>query len=239
MVGDLIFNGIDFGQWLDVVNIQRSLGPPLSNATLKLTGTNGERFLNQSYGPKTVTVDYQITASSPEDLKNTMLMMGGLLYTRQPARLELVDMAGLNLYELAIAEGATPLEQMLHLGRGSMTFKVLDGTFTSKTKTTTAIPVTLNYLGTASAWPKISITGVTGPVTVTNGANGKKINYTGSLTPGQTLILDHGTQSATIAGADKSSFISLDSNWIDIIPGSNYLLLSSGTGTMEYYAKWL
>lgn len=83
--------------------------------------------------------------------------------------------------------------------------------------------VSINNTGTAEMWPVITLTAVSATVTnpiITNGNTGQVLAYTGTLSPGDVLVIDSSpySRSVKLNGSDRRAFLTTAS-WFTLLPG--------------------
>lgn len=87
---------------------------------------------------------------------------------------------------------------------------------------------TVEVAGIDNAEPIWTVTGPATNPTLTNITTGQAITWNGTVPAGQTLTVDMGEQTATLAGANVYQFIS--GSWITLRPGPNKLSYSATGG---------
>jgi len=99
---------------------------------------------------------------------------------------------------------------------------------------TSAQPVANN--GIASALPIWTVNGLAENPSITNETTGQTLTFTGTVPNGQTLIVDCGAQTASIAGVDVKAQITGD--WLTIEPGTNLITYSGANVSAPSTLKW-
>lgn len=97
-------------------------------------------------------------------------------------------------------------------------------------------PVTIDVAGIASAYPVWTITGPATDPTLTNVTTGQTITWNGTVPSGQTLVIDMGNQTATMAGANVFQYLSGD--WIELREGSNVVSYIANDTTDPSRLEW-
>jgi hypothetical protein len=100
-------------------------------------------------------------------------------------------------------------------------------------------------LGDVPAWPVWTVTATGSVTSVTVGVNGRLVTYNGSLTPGQSLVIDSRAMTAKVGATNTTPLLTVR-NFAPIPEGSEVPLTvsMSGTGTIQavltpnYFRAW-
>lgn len=138
-------------------------------------------------------------------------------------------------------------------GRGvpaGFRFEALDPRFYSTTEFSQTITIaagsssnsaTIANAGDTESSPILEIQGPAVNPRISNGADAnRQVKIDITLTALETLIVDVGAKTATLAGVDKYGSVRTDNQWFDIIPGNNLITFSrtGTTGAAVLTVKW-
>lgn len=114
------FSDFELTDYFTVENVHRSILPPREVNLLTVPAKHGAYFQNARYGVREISVDVIIKGKSPADLMNLMRFLAYCLDIPAPTELVMSDEPTRVYY--AILSDSTSIEEMLTVGRGTLTF---------------------------------------------------------------------------------------------------------------------
>lgn len=115
------YNGVELSDYLIVTDVQRGIGADRTNKTIKVGNSDGERYLGSAIEKKTIPMSF----TCAYDLATKRRTLANLLSVTEPKMLVFGDEPG--KYYMAIPDGKVSLDEMVNLGKGVITWLVLDG----------------------------------------------------------------------------------------------------------------
>lgn len=108
------YAGIQLDEYIDILNVSRSILPPRDNKTISISGINGEYYLGYTYSPKYITLECLVKASTKEDYINVINELAFLLDVKTPSKLVIDDSP--DKYCYAVPDGNTDLSKVFQNG---------------------------------------------------------------------------------------------------------------------------
>lgn len=231
------FNGIDFStKNIKVSEIKRPLIAPQKISTTSIEGKAGEIFNRKVSDIFNVDVDFYLFGATPMELIADIRELAGDLDSQVPAKLIFKDEP--DKYVMAIVE-STEIEKRGRHAIISISFRcsdpywyaIQDDIFDYETVGAKAVV----RKGNAESYPIIEIKGTSstsGKFGI--GANGSMLNYTGSLTAGETLVID--SERLTAYTRNANGVVSSALSKLDVLDfpvltkGDNNFVLSATNG---------
>lgn len=115
-----LFKGISSENYFVVEKVYRSLLPPVENASLKIAGKPGAYHQKTKLGIRKHDFVIRIREENIDNLNDAIRTIAGWLFSDQPA--ELVLNKEPDKYYLAILDGETDLEEIVRIGKGTLSF---------------------------------------------------------------------------------------------------------------------
>ena len=160
----MFFNNIDLSPYLKI-NAVRGRGIVPSELTLiEVPGRHGAYFSNKRKPPRTLEVDYTITASTRQELREKIGELNAIFNVSEPVPIVFDDEPGYTYY--GIPESAEEKTEFVRVHQGTITF-VCPDPYKYGLEKEALFPsdvVSLNYGGTADGDPVFELE-VTDPVT--------------------------------------------------------------------------
>lgn len=232
-------------QGVSVLDVQRPLLPPVTAQTLKIPGRHGVRYMNFHYEPVEIDVDIAFDGMNLQTLQEQRREIADWLSPEEGV-LPLIFDDEPHLQYGALIKDETTLEQVVRLGRGTVTFLapdpfayvIPDDVFTYSSDGS----YDFKRSGTADSLPLIEIEGLcSGTDTIEIALNDRFLVFSGELENGETLILDSEWLTAKIEKADGS--VASAMNHISSLdfpvasPGDNHLSVSPGGSAAVSWIK--
>lgn len=239
----VIYDGHDLGELfvcgdpdLSILNMQPSIKD--------VNGRNGAVFVGSQLG--TSTVEFQITAigANVADRRNAFSTLGMWLNVDEPKRLVLPDTP--DRYYLAVPDGELSLARHYDGEITKLSFTLVDPIAYGREITLT-VPsggsVAFNVSGTYAAKPTIECGGAV--------RSSESLLWGLLLDSSDYIYIPTGTDNSIHVKADcdeRSCYvgytvgmITLDSDWLELTPGTHTLVMTNGTGaaTVTYRERWL
>lgn len=236
----MIFNDIDFGDYIKVEKVRDPLLPPILNLRREVPGKNGSLYKRNKLEPKNIEVEIRLIEKNRSKVKEKARTVSRLLYTKEPKKLRFKEEP--DKYYLAILDSSTDLERFLFTGFSILTFVALDPIAYGETKTIdiTNSPIILNE-GTHSTTGTITveITEATNNLQVTLQNTGEFIYVSHDFVVGDTILIDLEEEMIYKNGYSIMHDCYLESDFFDIPTGEFQISVSSGNATLEFTERWL
>lgn len=237
----LLFNGQhsnDLGLYMK--SKKRMILPATKDEYIEIPGRDGSILFAGTLTDHIDEIKFSVATTSLEALRAKSRQVAAWLFTR--ARSSLIYDDEPDLYYMAKVANQLDLEPMIAAGQFSVQWRCLPLAYSivesTLSKTVTTTPETINYAGTYNALPIITIT-ATGDITNPSiTIEDKTLIYTGTLTAGQSLVINCGTYQVTKAGANVMGSVS---GYFPVLyPGDNEVTMSAGCSLqIVYRERWL
>lgn len=235
----MIFNGIDFNDYLVVERIRRKLLPPINVVSINVPGDLGARFPTVQVESNIIEVDVRIIEKDREAVQAKAREVAGLLFTREPKKLKLKDEP--DKFNMAILQGDIDLEKFMNTGYAVLEFLCLDPLAYSDNISSFQNINNKDIInnGTAPVFGKITIKIVNESpnVKITLQNTGEYIFLEGPFVTNDILHIDLEKEVVTKNGISIPA--SLDSDFFKIPPGTFRLTTTYGTIDLEFREAWL
>lgn len=236
----MIFNDIDFCDYLEVNEIRRNLLPEITTITHKGVRKVGERFIRQELGMRRIEVDVTFEGLGKEFREKTRLL-AGLLYTEEEKKLIFKDEP--DKYYKTILSGATDLEEIAYIGEGTLLFLCPDPlayAVTPKTLTNVGNTNCLNS-GTYAATGILTVTldSTASYLQVKLEETGEYLRIEDSLKSGDEIVIDLENEKVTKNGFSAMTNLALESDFFALPKGTFKVTSSSGVLDIEFTERWL
>lgn len=209
---------------------------------LRETSGNGSLFIGKRIAAGEVTIKCAI-AGDATTRRTSLSNLAKVLNVDEPKKLVLPDSP--SWYYLAVPSSGLSLERHIDGELFDLTFSLVDPVAYGTERTVT-VPsggsVTFTVDGTSSAYPYITSTATRNSTSLVWGLSLDSTEHvhieTGSSSS-RSIVLDCLNRTLTVAGAAKIP--TLDSDWLELSPGSHTLTMDNGTGsaTVKYRERWL
>jgi len=267
--GGFTFNGIHCSTFgLAMLAEHDPVLPPTRDRKEEINGMDGAWDFGADYGPRPITVEVALSEDTRANLKALKRQLAAWLNAKNGVKqLTFDDEPG--VYYLARYAGKIPLEQLISAyDEFTIPFVAYDPIGWSEELVWEQIVDTgtfvINNSGTYDAKPVITLQALDGGMpgdeiltggydpleevidTITNPVitlNGYTISYTGTISPGESLVIDCQKLQATIDSFNAANGISGDFPVLG--PGDNNLSVTDETSTggmlvkIEYNGRWL
>lgn len=238
----VVFDGHDLGDLFICGEPELSI----LNATPNIVTTSGKAgamFAGTSFD--TSTVSFQITAigDNATDRRNAFSTLGMWLNVDEPKRLILPDTP--DRYYLAVPDGGVDITRHYDGEVATLTFSLINPVAYGKEIPLT-VPsggsITFNVGGTYKTRPRIQASAV---------RDSQALVWGLKLDDGAFVHVETGSDSARTVDIDcdertcivnsSVSLITLDSNWLELTPGTHTLAMDKGTGaaSVTFCERWL
>lgn len=239
----MIFNGVDFKEFLKVEEVRRSILPPMVVDSHEVPGMHGSKPKRVTLGDGMIEVDIRLIKGSRSEVQAKVRELAYRLYTEEPARLYLPDEP--DKYNMATLSGDTNLEKWLYTGGATLVFVCNDPIAYGESKEhSISDSTTLLVGGTYKTKPKVTyiFTESCNYVELRNLTSGKYVRVNHEFVSGDILILDFNDKwKARKNGVVIAEDVAIESDFFSLGVGENELT-SKPAGlnpTIEYAERWL
>lgn len=235
----MIFNDMDFGDYIKVEKVRDPLLPPVLNLSRELPGKNGSLYKRNKLEPKNIEVEIRLIEKNRSKVKEKARTVSRLLYTKEPKKLRFKEEP--DKYYLAILDSSTDLERFLFTGFSILTFVALDPIAYGNTKQINLSTNTI-FHNTATANTRavitIPVTTNLDHIRIVNQTTGEFVHIDHSFISGDIVVIDFVDEYITKNGYSIMKDLHLESDFFDIGVGENRLT-SNVEGTIKYTERWL
>lgn len=204
---------------------------------------NGAVLIGRRWGE--TKVSFTIAAQGSANARRLALStLGSWLNVDEPKKLVLPDTP--TWYYMAIPDGSLDLKRAIKAESTVITFTLTDPIAYDSTEKTVTVPsggsVTFTVGGTYPAKPNISATAVRNSTSLVWGVKLDNADFvhvaTGSAS-GRVTVIDCDARTVTVSS--NPAILTLDSDWLELSPGTHTLTMDNGTGaaTVKYRERWL
>lgn len=154
-----LFNGISSENYFIVEKVERDLLPPISHILTDIPNKNGSVHQGSKLGVREFNITIRMREESVEDLNTKIRTVASWLRQKEAKPFELVKEQG--LYYMAYLSGDTKLEEIVRVGKGTLTFICPDPIAFSKVEHSVPLLNEVNQLsieGTAETFPIMTFT---------------------------------------------------------------------------------
>ena len=238
-----VFDGIDYGNVLEVASVKMGALPPTLPDMRYAAGMDGGYLAGNRLQPLEITVKARLATDTIDDreIQQRWAEAVATMRTDGPRPLSLTE----GRYWLAVLADESPLDFKTYSATAELTFVCPDPVAYGIERTVT-VPsggsVTFNVGGSYPAKPKIAAAAVRNSTSLVWGIRLDNADYihvaTGNASA-RNVALDCQARTCTVAGA--VSLPTLDSDWLELAPGTHTLSMDNGTGaaTVSYRERWL
>jgi predicted phage tail component-like protein len=233
----MIFNNIDFSEHFKILDIKKSLLPPIENSLYSIAGKHGAMLKNSVLKPKVIEVKIEFKGKA--NFEDKIRELGSLLYTKELSKLFLPNS---DKYYLAKLDGDTDLDKFLYYGVTKLKFIIPDplaygdvintafnnstillnnGTWETRGIITVEISEPIDYLEVGLK------------------ETGESIYLGHDFIVGDIVTIDLIEEVAYKNGYSIMEDCFLESDFFDIPKGEFSITLNSGSGNIEFIERWL
>ena len=119
----MIFNSINFNNYLKVEEVRKPILPPISTISKKIPGKHGSRYIRNEFQEEFIEVDVRLI-DKEFLLGEKVREIAGLLYTEEPKKTYFNDES--DKYYMAILSSDTDFEKFLYTGKTTLLFLAND-----------------------------------------------------------------------------------------------------------------
>ena len=229
------FNGHDFTNLLVVESIERSLMPSIYNRSKTIPDKIGSYFTDSNVGNGQIIVRCRIIKDTRYEVQETVREVAGLLYSKEPRKLELRDEP--SLYNMAILSGMSDVGKYLHTGYVELMFECHDPFAYGLLELEKKLNEPFEYRGGHSTPGIIDLLAPSDDLMVISNGN-KEIKLIYPFDGTQKVHVDLEKQNITINNNNAMKYLTLDSDFFTISPGKN-IITTNGEGVIKYRNRWL
>lgn len=226
---------------LIMLSKNRTLLPATSDEYADIPGRDGSILFPGSMKDRNLEVEFSTSTKTLPELRQLARQIAAWLYSTRTAALIFDDEP--DLYYMAKVANQLDLEQTVAMGRFSVQFRCEPLAYSIAADTweqaaTAGATYTINNGGTYEALPVITITAGTQITGFVLTVEDKTLTYTGTLTAGQSLIIDCSKYQATKAGVNAMGDVSGD--FPVLYTGENELTINKACSLkIDYRKRWL
>lgn len=226
---------------LIMLSKNRVMLPEMTDEYVDIPGRDGSIHFPGSFKDRPPEVEFSTTTKTLPELRQLARQVAAWLHSKRHEVLVFDDEP--DVYYMAKVANQLDLEQTVAMGRFSVQFNCEPLAYSIAADTweqavTAGASYTITNAGTYSALPVITITAgsqITGLVLT---VEDKTLTYTGTLTAGQSLIIDCGKYQATKAGVNAMGDVSGD--FPVLYAGDNELTINKACSLkIEFRKRWL
>ena len=235
----MIFNNIDFTEYFIVENISRSVLPPISTRTAKISGKVGNRFIKNELGSLNIDVSIRVIAKDRKDLQEKTRDLATKLHTDELKKLYLDDEP--ERYYLAILTGNTDVKKIGMTGATILSFYCPDPLCYDETKIENITSSDILNSGTYETTGTITveITEATDHIEATLVETGEYVRVDHDFIVGDTVTIDLENEMVYKNGFSIMQACHLESDFFDIPTGEFLISVNTGDATLEFAERWL
>lgn len=238
-----IFDGVDYANILDVASIEMPALPQTSPDLRYATGRDGALLAGNAFQPLEITVKARLATDTIDerDIQRRWAEVAARMRTAEPRPLSISE----GIYRNAVLQDESPLDFKTYSAVAELKFLCPDPVAYGIERTVT-VPsggsVTFNVGGTYRTRPKVTAQAVRNSSSNLWGIRLDGADYihvaTGSASA-RAVSIDCDARTCTVAG--NAAMITLDSDWLELEPGTHTLAMDNGTGeaTVTFRERWL
>lgn len=238
-----VYDGIDFGDILEVASVEMPAIPSTSPDLRYSTGRDGAVLAGNALEPLEITVKARLATKriDDRDIQRAWARVAAMLRTDGPRPLYLTE----GIYRMAVLSGDTSLDFKTYSATADLTFLCADPVAYGRERLVT-VPsggsVTFCVGGTYRAAPEIAASAVRDSEALVWGLRldgGDFIHVATGSGSARSVAVDCGGRTCLVNG--DPSLPTLDSDWLALEPGTHVLEMDKGTGaaTVTYRERWL
>lgn len=237
----LTFNGHDLTADFICGEPKRSIIK--ATPTLHERSLNGSVFAGMRFAASSISFTIATMASTATERREAFSTLGSWLDVDEPKQLVLPETP--DWYWLAVPDGSFDIEKHIDGDSAELTFVLVDHVAYGIERTVT-VPsggsVTFDVDGTYAAKPNIKATAVRDSTALVWGVRLDSADFVHVATgasSGRVTVIDCDARTVTVSS--NTSILTLDSDWLELTPGTHTLAMDYGTGaaTVKYRERWL
>lgn len=230
------FGGTDLERYMSVSAATRTVAPGRRVERTAVPGMDGELARCGGMEAQEVTVTGYLRAWTLAEVADARRLLARALTSDGPQMLRLPDEPWSGL--MAVYEGGAELSRNAHRPKVELRFLCADPVAYGRDRSAKVSgSATVEVGGTYPARPKVTVKPPRGSSwRITNVDTGEFVCVQASFTGSQTVVIDMASHRCTVNGADHA--VTLDSDFFSI-DGTQHLLASGGTATLEWAERWL
>lgn len=234
---NIIYDGVNLSDYFDITDVVIAPFPARTPNTRKIPGGAGLHFYSVDEGERTITMVMSLIA----ELRNRWSAFQAwekcldILLKDEPKELYLDD----ERYLLAMALNGSEIERLGFRGVSDISWTAFDPYFYGHLNTFPLNNGANRFFvqGSAETYPLIEVTGVNGPLTVTDDVSGDKVVIPNIGNPTAKVIIDPKNLRCTVNG----SYLPVDldrTDYFALKPGMASVTLSAGNGMLSYRERF-
>lgn len=235
------FDGVSSTGLLIDNKVTHAVLPPVSARLLQVPRRPGAYDVGSDLGAREIEVEVTVVGSSQADLRTKVRQIAGWLYQEELRPLVFADEPDKTYY--ARIDGVTDLNEVVNVGRGTITFLCPEpfAYGATKVQSLASDPSVVNS-GSFKTFPKITATFTASApyFKVMNGTKSVLVNR--SFAVGEVLEIDHQKNRVTVNGSRVMTSLDLSSEFFPLAEGTNLLTVdppNKAAVTVEWAERWL
>lgn len=230
------FGDADLERYMTVSSATRTVAPARRVERTSVPGMDGELARADGMEAAEVTVEGYLRAWTLAEVAEVRRLLARALASDGPRMLRLPDEPWSGL--MAVYLGGAELSRNAHRPKVELRFLCPDPVAYGNSRTAkVSTSATVEVGGTYPASPVVTVKPPRGSSwRITNVDTGEFVCVQASFTGSQTVAIDMAAHRCTVNGADRA--VTLDSDFFRI-EGTQHLLVSGGTATLEWSERWL
>lgn len=240
-MSNLTYDGHDFGSLFAYGDPEISM----LNATpdmREVSGRDGAAFVGMRYGTSTVAFTVEVEGGAATR-RNAFSTLGAWLKVDEPKQLVLPDTP--DRYYLAVPSGAVEVTRAMGAEYATVTFELADPVAYGLYKTDTLDSggsKSITVGGTAPTWLRVvansAVRNSTSLVWGVKVDNAEFVHVATGSASARKVEID--CQARTCKVANALTLPTLDSTWLELVPGTHTVSMDNGTGSaaLYWYERW-
>ena len=115
MAYKVTYAGLPLHDYIDILNVKRSILPPRENFVKDIPSQHGNFYMGYKYAPREITLECLLKANSREEYIENLRELAFILDVNVPTKMIIGDSE--DVYCYAILDGSTDLEKVVNNGK--------------------------------------------------------------------------------------------------------------------------
>lgn len=157
------YAGLPLHDYVNILNVKRTILPPRENFIKDIPGQHGQFYMGYKYGPREITLECLLKASSREEKIDALNELAFILDVNVPTKMIIGDNEGVYCY--AILSGDTDLDNIVYNSKFDLKmicydpymYSIETDFFDDEPLNSTDRSITLNNGGSTETYPILSV----------------------------------------------------------------------------------
>ena len=163
MAYKVTYAGLPLHDYIDILNVKRSILPPRENFVKDIPSQHGNFYMGYKYAPREITLECLLKANSREEYIENLRELAFILDVNVPTKMIIGDSE--DVYCYAILDGSTDLEKVVNNGKFELKMICYDpymyssevDFYDDEPLNSTDKSITLNNGGSTETYPILSV----------------------------------------------------------------------------------